>query len=134
VSVELRQDATRHASVTVLRGARVLDMAQEAEDYWQPSLIPVIWDFEGTYYGYALDTSGSSGFRVLHYAEVTSNETDPIRGAGREVTDADRQPDLCSEFGQLRPPDAVAVAVGAARVRSDQQPRRHRIASAGLVG
>ncbi|MET9387613.1 SMI1/KNR4 family protein [Streptomyces sp. NPDC002928] len=62
--------------------ARLLDMTQEAEGYWQPSLIPVIWDFEGAYYGYALDTSGSSGFRVLHYAEVSPNETDPTSSLG----------------------------------------------------
>ncbi|MDO0930398.1 hypothetical protein QQY66_01300 [Streptomyces sp. DG2A-72] len=40
-------------------------------------MIPVIWDFEGAYHGYALDASGSSGFRVLEYAEVGPNETDP---------------------------------------------------------
>ncbi|KPI18511.1 hypothetical protein OK006_10328 [Actinobacteria bacterium OK006] len=27
--------------------ARLLDMAQEAEGYRQPHLMPVIWDFEG---------------------------------------------------------------------------------------
>jgi cell wall assembly regulator SMI1 len=62
--------------------ARLLDMAQEAEGYWKPSLIPVIWDFEGAYHGYALDTSRSSGFRVLHYAEVSPNETDPTTSLG----------------------------------------------------
>ena len=47
--------------------AQLLDVAQEAEGYWEPHQIPVIWDFERAYYGYALDTSGSSGFHVLHY-------------------------------------------------------------------
>jgi cell wall assembly regulator SMI1 len=63
--------------------ARLLDMAQEAEGYWQPHLIPVVWDFEGAYYGYALDASGSSGFRVLRYAEVSPNETDPTTSLGK---------------------------------------------------
>ncbi|MCT9104894.1 SMI1/KNR4 family protein [Streptomyces mirabilis] len=66
--------------------ARLLDMAQEAEGYWQPHLIPVVWDF----YGYALDTSGSSGFRVLRYAEVSPNETEPTTSLGellRSVAD-----------------------------------------------
>ncbi|WP_105971394.1 SMI1/KNR4 family protein [Streptomyces geranii] len=60
--------------------ARLLNIAQEAEGYWQPSLIPVVWDFEGACYGYALETSGSlgpSGPRVLQYTEVGSDETDP---------------------------------------------------------
>ncbi|MET8787435.1 SMI1/KNR4 family protein [Streptomyces sp. NPDC004589] len=66
--------------------AQMLDMAQEAEGYWEPHLIPVIWDFERAYYGYALDASGSSGFRVLHYAEVTPRETDPTTSLGELLT------------------------------------------------
>ena len=62
--------------------AQLLDVAQEAEGYWEPHLIPVIWDFERAYYGYAVDASGSSGFRVLHYAEVSPNETDPTTSLG----------------------------------------------------
>ncbi|MEU1417651.1 SMI1/KNR4 family protein [Streptomyces sp. NPDC005731] len=66
--------------------AQMLDMAQEAEGYWEPHLIPVIWDFERAYYGYALDASGSSGFRVLHYAEVSPRETDPTTSLGELLT------------------------------------------------
>lgn len=66
--------------------AQMLDMAQEAEGYWEPHLIPVIWDFERAYYGYALDTSGSSGFRVLEYAEVSPNETDPTTSLSELLT------------------------------------------------
>lgn len=62
--------------------AWLLDLAQEAEGYWQPHLIPVIWDFEGAYYGYVLDASGSSEIYVLHYAEVGPNETHPKASLG----------------------------------------------------
>ncbi|TFV34209.1 molybdenum cofactor biosysnthesis protein MoeA [Streptomyces sp. T1317-0309] len=70
--------------------AQMLDIAQDAEGYWEPHLIPVIWDFERAYYGYAVDASGSSGFRVLHYAEVSPNETDhdfPGRAVLRSFAD-----------------------------------------------
>ncbi|MFE0632870.1 SMI1/KNR4 family protein [Streptomyces sp. NPDC058864] len=66
--------------------ARLLDLAQEAEGYWQPHLIPVLWDFEGAYYGCALDASGSSGIGVLHYAEASPNETDPKDSLGELLT------------------------------------------------
>ncbi|MET8961387.1 SMI1/KNR4 family protein [Streptomyces sp. NPDC004074] len=66
--------------------AQMLDMAQDAEGYWEPHLIPVIWDFERAYYGYALDASESSGFRVLEYAEVSPNETDPTTSLGELLT------------------------------------------------
>lgn len=61
------------------RRAQLMASTQEAEGYWNPSLIPVIWDFEGGYYGYALD---ASGFQVLEYAEVGPGETDPTRTLG----------------------------------------------------
>ena len=45
----------------------------------------------------------------------------PLGGARREVADRDRQPRLGGQGGQLALPDPVPVAVGAARVRGDQQ-------------
>jgi cell wall assembly regulator SMI1 len=39
------------------------------EDYWRVSWIPVVQDFERQYYGYAVDASGASGFRVLEYGD-----------------------------------------------------------------
>ena len=47
----------------------------------------------------------------------------PLRGPRREVADRDQQPGLGRQGGQFTLPDVVAVAVGAARVRGDQQPR-----------
>ena len=41
----------------------------DLEGYWRVSWIPVIQDFEGQYYGYAVDASGASGFPVLEYDE-----------------------------------------------------------------
>lgn len=39
------------------------------DGYWRVSWVPVIQDFEGQYYGYAVDASGASGFPVLEYGE-----------------------------------------------------------------
>lgn len=39
------------------------------EDYWRVPWIPVIQDFEGQYYGYAVDASEAAGFPVLEYGE-----------------------------------------------------------------
>ncbi|MFD5406450.1 SMI1/KNR4 family protein [Streptomyces griseorubiginosus] len=36
---------------------------------WSASWVPVIQDFEGQYYGYAVDASGTSGFPALEYGE-----------------------------------------------------------------
>src|SRR5215218_9394176 len=54
----------------------------------------------------------------------------PLGGAWREVADRDRQPCLGCQGGQFALPDAVAVAVGAARVRGDQQARCLRVVPA----
>ncbi|CAL9326332.1 MULTISPECIES: SMI1/KNR4 family protein [Streptomyces] len=70
----------------IARRAQLLASAQEAEGYWKPSLIPVIWDFEGAYHGYALDASGASQSRMLTYAEVSPNETDPTVSLGELLT------------------------------------------------
>ncbi|MFE1839759.1 SMI1/KNR4 family protein [Streptomyces sviceus] len=39
------------------------------DGYWSASWVPVIQDFEGQYYGYAVDASGTSGFPALEYGE-----------------------------------------------------------------
>ncbi|MFJ3820388.1 SMI1/KNR4 family protein [Streptomyces nodosus] len=40
------------------------------EGYWGASWVPVVQDFEGQHYGFAVDASGaSSGFPVLEYGE-----------------------------------------------------------------
>jgi cell wall assembly regulator SMI1 len=39
------------------------------DGYWRASWVPVIQDFEGQYYGYAMDASGASGFSALEYGE-----------------------------------------------------------------
>lgn len=39
------------------------------DGYWRASWVPVIQDLEGQYYGYAVDTSETSGFPVLEYGE-----------------------------------------------------------------
>ena len=51
----------------------------------------------------------------------------PLRRAGREVADRDHQPGLRREGGQLAFPHPVAVAVGSARIRGDQQAGRARV-------
>ncbi|MEU6342850.1 SMI1/KNR4 family protein [Streptomyces sp. NPDC046977] len=69
--------------------AWLLDLAQEAEGYWQPYWIPVIRDFEGAYYGYALDasgSSGSSGVPVHQYVEGGPYETRPRLSLGALLT------------------------------------------------
>jgi hypothetical protein len=48
----------------------------------------------------------------------------PLAGAGREMTDLDRQPQLVGEFLQLSSPQAHPVAVAAPAVGGDQQPAR----------
>jgi hypothetical protein len=54
----------------------------------------------------------------------------PFRGAGREMTDRDRQPGLGGQRRELAFPDPVAVAVQAAGIGGDQQPGRHRVVDA----
>src|SRR5438045_1155299 len=54
----------------------------------------------------------------------------PLRGARREVTYRDRQLGLRRQRGQLTLPYPIAVAVGAARIRGDQQTGGLRVVEA----
>src|SRR3974390_921616 len=52
----------------------------------------------------------------------------PLRGSRREVTDADRDPELIGELLQLDLPQTRAAGVATAAVGGDRQPRRVRVA------
>lgn len=50
--------------------AKWLAFGEPPGGHWRPAWIPVVTDFEGAYYGYALDASGTDPIPVVEFMEA----------------------------------------------------------------